>query len=165
MIFIEIGGGNGEHLMPGAINLDPIYGTGEWKRKAQETPWPVRDGVVAGARARHSMEHIPSGDDRIAVMNEVHRVLAPGSFFEIIVPFVIGAFNFGGGLNLPDFPSILWPAIADPTHVSYWCPESFAYFDGTMKLDADYGIKLWKTEALGIKDGWEGFWRGSPVKD
>jgi hypothetical protein len=75
------------------------------------------------------MEHIPAGAPRIAVMNEAHRVLKPGAVFEVIVPFMTGT----------------WHAIADPTHLSLWCEESFHYFDGTKAADADYGIRLWTT--------------------
>jgi hypothetical protein len=90
------------------------------------------------------MEHIPSGDARLAVMNEAHRVLAPGGTFEIILPL---------------FPS--WQAIADPTHVSLWVEESFAYFDGRIVAQADYGIRYWQTTLWEVIGGWEGHWIGT----
>ncbi|MGH7485668.1 MAG: hypothetical protein ACREMY_08710, partial [bacterium] len=55
-------------------------------------------------------------------------------------------------------------AIADSTHISYWCAQSFSYFDGTMHYDADYGIKPWRTMSWKIRDGWEGRWVGCPIK-
>lgn len=141
---IEIGGG---HLVqPGWTNLDSRNGDGEWKRLAQETPWPTGDRTVDAIRASHVMEHIPAGAERIAVMNEAHRVLKPGGVFEIIVPFMVGT----------------WHAIADPTHVSFWCKESFHYFDGLFAANADYGIRLWTTLELEVVDGWEGHWKGTP---
>ncbi|SOE67679.1 hypothetical protein SAMN05446589_3103 [Streptomyces sp. OV198] len=91
------------------------------------------------------MEHIPAGQERIDVMNEAHRVLKPCGTFEIIVPL-----------------ASTWRAIADPTHVSFWCMESFRYFDGLHGADADYGIKLWETVELYVEDGWEGHWLGKP---
>jgi ubiquinone/menaquinone biosynthesis C-methylase UbiE len=141
---IEIGGGT--LIQPGWVNLDPTHGEGEWKRYAQEMPWPVADNSVQELKASHVMEHIPSGAARISVMNEAHRVLAPGGVFEIIVPFMVGT----------------WHAIADPTHVSFWCLESFHYFDGLFAANADYGIKMWTTIELFTKDGWEGHWKGTP---
>lgn len=141
---IEIGGG---HLVqPGWINLDSRNGHGEWMRLAQDTPWPAADSSVDAIRASHVMEHIPAGAERIAVMNEAHRVLRPGGVFEIIVPLMVGT----------------WHAIADPTHVSFWCKESFHYFDGLFAANADYGIRLWTTLELEVVDGWEGHWKGTP---
>lgn len=141
---IEIGGGT--LIQSGWINLDPTHGQGEWRRIAQDTPWPTGDNTVQSLKASHVMEHIPAGQDRIRVMNEAHRVLMPGGVFEIIVPFMVGT----------------WHAIADPTHVSFWCKESFHYFDGLFAANADYGIRLWETLELEIVDGWEGHWKGRP---
>lgn len=144
MTSIEIGGGT--LVQPGWTNLDSRNGHGEWARLAQDTPWPTGDNTVDAIRASHVMEHIPAGQDRIDVMNEAHRVLRPGGVFEIIVPLMVGT----------------WHAIADPTHVSYWCKESFHYFDGLFAANADYGIRLWETLELEVVDGWEGHWKGTP---
>lgn len=144
MTSIEIGGGT--LVQPGWVNLDSRNGAGEWRRMAQDTPWPTGDNTVSAIRASHVMEHIPAGQERIDVMNEAHRVLRPGGVFEIIVPLMVGT----------------WHAIADPTHVSYWCKESFHYFDGLFAANADYGIRLWQTLELEVVDGWEGHWKGTP---
>lgn len=144
MTSIEIGGGT--LVQPGWVNLDSRNGDGEWKRLAQETPWPAADNSIDAIRASHVMEHIPAGEPRIAVMNEAHRVLKPGGVFEIIVPLMVGT----------------WHAIADPTHVSFWVKESFHYFDGLFAANADYGIRLWQTLELEVVDGWEGHWKGTP---
>ena len=141
---IEIGGGT--LVQPGWINLDSGHGEGQWRRLAQDTPWPATDGSVDAIRASHVMEHIPAGQPRLDVMNEAHRVLKPGGVFEIIVPLMVGT----------------WHAIADPTHVSFWCRESFHYFDGLFAPNADYGIRLWTTLELDVVDGWEGHWKGTP---
>jgi predicted SAM-dependent methyltransferase len=146
MTSIEIGGG---HLVQaGWTNLDPTHGRGEWQRPAQVVPWPAADGSVDGIRASHVMEHIPAGQPRIDVMNEAHRVLKPGGVFEVIVPIV----------NDP----LTWHAIADPTHVSFWVPESFHYFDGLFAANADYGIRLWSTLELEVRGGFECHWKGTP---
>ena len=106
---IDIGAGN--ITEDGWTKLDPVHGQGEWKRKAEETPWPIGDNEVKELRASHVMEHIHAGQDRISVMNEAYRVLQPGGTFEIIVPLIV-ARNAGEQLG--------WLAIADPTHGSYW---------------------------------------------
>lgn len=139
---LELGGGL--LLTRGYINVDPVHGTGNWKRYAQDIPWPVPDNSIDAIRASHVLEHIPAGADRINVMNEAWRVLKPGHTFEIIVPFMVGT----------------WHAIADPTHVSFWCLESFHYFDGLFAANAHYGISLWETVSLETVNGWEGHWIG-----
>jgi hypothetical protein len=82
---------------------------------------------VEEARCSHLTEHIPAGSERIAVFNEVWRVLVPGGTFTVVVPL---------------FPG--YGAIADPTHVSLWVQQSFWYFTGRMTAAADYGIQLWE---------------------
>lgn len=145
MTSIEIGGG---HLVQaGWINLDSRNGQGEWRRLAQETPWPTADDSVDAIRAAHVMEHIPAGEPRIAVMNEAHRVLKAGGVFEIRVPNCLSG---------------TWHAFADPTHVSFWCLESFHYFDGLFAANADYGIRPWTTLELLIQGDNEILWRGTP---
>ena len=143
---IEIGGGT--LVQPGWINLDSRNGIEGWRREAQDTPWPTGDNTVEAMRASHVMEHIPAGQARIDVMNEAHRVLRPGGVFEVIVPIV----------NDP----LTWHAIADPTHVSFWVPESFHYFDGHFAANADYGISLWTTLELEVRGGFECHWKGTP---
>ena len=145
MVSIEIGGG---HLVQaGWVNLDPVNGTGEWRRPAQEVPWPVADGGVEAIRAAHVLEHIPAGEPRLAVMNEAHRVLRPGGVFEVRVPNALSG---------------TWHAFADPTHVSFWCVESFHYFDGLFAANADYGIRPWETLELRVQGDNEILWKGTP---
>lgn len=142
---IELGGG---HLTAaGWVNLDPVHGIGEWQRPAQAVPWPTGDGTVDGMRASHVMEHIPAGAERLAVMNEAHRVLRPGAVFEVRVPNALSG---------------TWHAFADPTHVSFWCLESFHYFDGSFTANADYGMKPWSSLELRIQGDNEILWRGTP---
>jgi len=149
---LEIGGGT--LASPDAYNLDanPAHATPGWNRFAQQAPWPCDDGTFDTIKASHVMEHIPAGVDRITVMNEAYRALKPGGQFTIIVPGIV-ARNAGEFLG--------WWAIADPTHVSFWLPESFHYFDGTFAANADYGIRIWNTVSLDIKDGWEITWIGT----
>lgn len=138
---IDIGGGTAP--APGHVNLDPVHGEGEWKRRIQDGI-PTGDETVDAVRASHVLEHIPAGVDRIDVFNEVHRVLRPGGQFTIILPVIADS---DGRVN--------WHAIADPTHVSFWCRESFWYFTGEFGPQADYGICLWNEESYAVSDGWE----------
>ena len=135
----------GGHLCPpDAVNLDPVHGQNEWRRLAQSAPWPCEPETFDSIMASHVMEHIPAGQDRINVMNEAWRVIKPGGVFTIIVPLM---------------PS--WQALADPTHVSFWCPQSLEYFTGRLSAQADYGIKYWDAEAMIVEDEWLGTWKGT----
>ena len=148
---LEIGGGHA--VRPGWYNLDPVHGYQEvgmdLRMKAQDAPWPIIENGVTEIMASHVMEHIPSGQARIDVMNECHRVLAPGGEMTVFVPNCL---------------SPTWEAYADPTHISYWCLESFHYFDGHFQPNADYGIKFWETKHLAPQEGWPAIihWVGTP---
>jgi hypothetical protein len=120
---IDIGGGRVP--VPDHINLDPIHGEGEFRRRIQDGI-PAPDGSVESVYCAHLLEHVPA-QDRIDTFNEVWRVLVPGGTFDVIVPL---------------FPS--WGAIADPTHVSFWVRQSFDYFTGAIVPGADYGIRPWQ---------------------
>lgn len=135
---LEIGGGLA--VWPGYTNLDPLHGVGEFRRRIQDGI-PLADGSVEAARCSHLMEHIPAGRERIDAFNEVWRVLIPGGTFEVIVPLMIPG---------------RWEPIADPTHVSFWCEESFWYFTGKIAPAADYGIRVWELAEWTVRDGWEG---------
>lgn len=93
-------------------------------------PWKWADNSFDGALASHLVEHIPHemvwenkymttsaytrlsalGDGFYAFFSELHRVLTPGAFAHIIVPF-----GFSTG------------ALQDPTHHRYLVRESFQY--------------------------------------
>jgi len=81
-------------------------------------------------RAHNVLEHIDQ-EDYIFVWNEIYRVLKKDGIFDLMVP----RWNKSA-------------AIQDPTHVRYFCPESFQYFcdDGSGKtafdgLSDSYGVK------------------------
>lgn len=93
---------------------------------------PFEDGSFDAIKAHHVLEHIEKRD-HVAVLNECHRVLAPGGKIDIEVPV---------------FPFPV--SIADPTHLSLWHSMTFDYFcqghghDDHMTL---YGILPWKMAA------------------
>lgn len=93
------------------FNLDPYYGVGPWKRRAEAGTWPLDAGTIDLIVASHVLEHIPAGTPRVAVFNEAYRVLKSGGIFSI---------------HVPRFPHDA--AVSDPTHVSYFVPDSFVYF-------------------------------------
>ena len=48
-------------------------------------PWPWEDGSVEEVHASHFIEHLPARE-RIAFVNEIHRILAPGGKATLIAP-------------------------------------------------------------------------------
>jgi hypothetical protein len=83
------------------------------------------DGAFAEVKAHHVLEHIERRD-LVGVMNECHRLLAPGGELDIEVPI---------------FPSE--DAMADPTHVSFFVSGTFDYFREDQPLRDLYGILPW----------------------
>jgi SAM-dependent methyltransferase len=78
--------------------------------------WPWKESSVDEIRAVSVFEHIdniefPANKGKIWVMNESHRVLKPG-----------GRLCF----DVPTAPSLA--AFCDPTHVSFWTEDDWAYF-------------------------------------
>lgn len=142
---LDIGGGHTP--LADHINIDPIHGEGPYK-VAMPARLPFDDRSVSAIHASHVMEHIPAGSPRLDTFNELWRVLEDYGTLTVIVPAAID-----------------WRAYADPTHVSFWLPESFEYFDGSIAAQADYGILLWETLDLTYNDGWEIHWTGRPRRD
>jgi len=70
--------------------------------------WPWEDGTVGAFRAMDFLEHLP---DKIHTMREIHRCLHPGGWLLSLTPSTEGR-----------------GAFQDPTHVSYWNPNSFWYW-------------------------------------
>lgn len=115
--------GSGHQNVEGWINIDlnPITGC---DLVANIPPIPVRDNSIEHILASHFIEHIPT-EKKIELFNEFWRVLKPGGELEIYVPH-----------------AYKWPAIADPTHVSFWVTESGIYYTEQMAY-LKYGIKVW----------------------
>ena len=93
---------------------------------------PFKDGAFDGIRAHHVFEHIER-QHLVGVMNECRRVLKPGGCIDI---------------EMPVFP--FWSAMADPTHVSFYVPQTWDYFTDTAKFGEHmqlYGIEPWKLRA------------------
>lgn len=122
------------------MDISPAYSP-DFQHDLTDFPWPFEDNTFGELRCWHILEHVERLK-MIPVMNEMHRVLIPGGVADVEVPV---------------FP--YWTAIADPTHVSFFVPQTFAYFTtaesyrkamrGAPGADyaehrALYGIKEWE---------------------
>lgn len=124
------------------MDMSPAYHP-DFQHDMTSFPWPFPDDTFDELRCWHVMEHmnpvtmhidwenksVEYVNTRIAVMNEMWRILKPDGMVNIEVPI---------------FP--YWQAIADPTHVAMFVPQTFWYFtkdehDMHRRL---YGIKSWK---------------------
>lgn len=97
-------------------------------------PWPFGDGEFSHVHCSHVLEHVPhhiSGqrkDGLVLVMEEIHRVLAPGGTVEIRAPH-----PDGGGVWI------------DPTHTRVIHPGNFAYFEPASPQFAYYSTARFHT--------------------
>jgi hypothetical protein len=83
--------------------------------------WPFADATIGCVRAYDFLEHVPHCGDSacrhtapfctVGLMNEIYRVLAPGGWLLSATPSTDGR-----------------GAFQDPTHCSFWNPNSFWYF-------------------------------------
>ena len=120
---IKLNLGCGLRKIDGYINIDNLYEVNP------DVVWNVLDGFkyadssVDEVRAFDFLEHIPIGKT-VKVVEEIYRVLKPGGKFESFTPDV----EHGQG------------AFQDPTHVSFWCENSWLYYTVEAYRNL-YGIK------------------------
>lgn len=114
--------GCGKDIRPsgeGWVNMDiaPLPGV-DVVHDFMEFPWPFTAGQFDHVYASHVMEHVPhfvpshpKKNGFVVVMEELHRILAPGGTVEILSPHPESADRW-----------------ADPTHTRVVHPRNFAYF-------------------------------------
>lgn len=100
---IELGGGIDPRAGWTACDLEGAPITADLREK-----WPFEDGSVGAFRASDLLEHLP---DKLHTMSEIHRCLRPGGWLISMTPSAEGV-----GAHM------------DPTHCSYWVPQSFWYY-------------------------------------
>lgn len=109
-VMLDMGG---SHNRPdGYLSVD-MWGSPDIKIDITQSPLPYSDNTVSVIRCNDFLEHIKP-DHVVKVMNEFYRVLKPGGYLLT---------------NTPAFPSKA--AVQDPTHVSFWCNNSFWYYTDT----------------------------------
>ena len=101
--------GCGRDIRPGFVNADskPLAGV-DVVCDFSRFPWPFIDNVFDEVVAIHVIEHLPN---TLRVMEELHRITAPGARTAIEVPHYKHS-----------------SAYKDPTHVRFFTEESFDYF-------------------------------------
>jgi SAM-dependent methyltransferase len=131
-IIVNIGCGSRKH--PGEIGLDRYRASAADLLADLNRGLPFATGGVDEVVAEHVLEHVP---DLVALMEEIHRVLAPGGVLKLEVPYFAH----------PD-------AYRDPTHVRFFTWESMDYFVDEMKPAAYTGVNFkYRRRDLGFGDG------------
>ena len=107
--------GSGRKYHPEAVNVDLVADTGaDVVHDLDSCPWPFPDNRFREVWAYDVLEHL---DDVVAVMEEIHRVCAPGAVLKVTVPHFSCA-----------------NAFTDITHRHYFGRFSFDYFTGENDL-------------------------------
>jgi hypothetical protein len=96
-------GSTGKYVVPGAMALGPP----KWQWPRDKIP--SAEGGVGELHAYHFLEHL-SGEDAVAFLREVERVLIPER----------GVFSF----SVPYYSSVLMAQNLE--HKSHWCEETFS---------------------------------------
>lgn len=100
--------GSNDRREPGFLSVD-ICEPADVVHDLNVLPWPWADNSVEHIKAWDVLEHL---NTRIAVLNEIWRILVPGGHVHITVPDAAQ----GSGM---------WQ---DPTHISPYCVNLFKYF-------------------------------------
>ncbi|MHB1262547.1 MAG: class I SAM-dependent methyltransferase [Thermoplasmatota archaeon] len=103
-------------------------------------PWPFADGSFSHIHCSHVLEHVPHyiGDGQrkdglVLVMEELHRILAPGGTVEIRAPHHKGDDRW-----------------IDPTHTRVIHPGNFRYFDPDDERFDYYSTARFRTVEAGV---------------
>lgn len=150
--------GCGPDIRPGWINVDayykhPLVTTMDFT----QTPWKFKDETFDLVYASHVLEHIPvrfhHTDNRDVfwhILEEIHRVLAPGGILHLRVPY----------------SKDVEAAWSNPTHYRAWSIGTFSYLNGRAR-EASYYTKAkfnatWQFNKIGPK-GYGFMLRGLPL--
>jgi len=118
--------GNSEGKFYNLYNVDCFYGNQVDIVSNLNNIFPFKDNSIDILYCSHLLEHLP---DKIRSMNELGRILKTNGYAIILLPHIDSHYAF-----------------ADPTHRSFWCLETFAYFnidnDLFQRFHKIYGIKI-----------------------
>ncbi len=147
--------GCGNRIWPGWVNVDRhimptnVHSDADFRRcDVVVEPLPLDDASVDYVFSEDFLEHLPP-DRRVAVMNEIHRVLVPGGVMEHYVPNAGSRNDYGS-----------------PSHLSHWNLQIWEHWDvashrwakdrgfegiqgGFRKVSAD--LLNWQVEEDGVK--------------
>ncbi|MEM3091037.1 MAG: methyltransferase domain-containing protein [Candidatus Pacearchaeota archaeon] len=102
--------GCGNDKRNGYLNIDSSkYVKPDKVWNLEKTPLPFKDNSVEEIIAFHVLEHI---NNFVPLMHEIYRICKPGAIIKIKTPFYS-----------------TWGQFNDPTHVRFFSPFTFNYFN------------------------------------
>lgn len=101
--------GCGNDYKKGWINCDVSTRVKTDKIVDLEKILPFEDNSVHMIKTNHTLEHI---NNFVSLMHEIHRICRPNTEIQILVPFYSA-----------------WGQYNDPTHVRFFTPFTFDYFN------------------------------------
>jgi len=122
--FVALNLGCNRNVLKGFVNVDIVKFKGVDVATDLSKRWPWEDNSVDHIRSVDIIEHIK---DKTHLMNEGWRVLREGATWQILVPHAL----FQGGDQ-------------DPTHVSFWVPNSFLYYSVYKDESEAYVSHSWR---------------------
>ena len=122
--FVALNLGCNRRILKGFVNVDIVKFRGVDVVTDLSKRWPWEDDSVDHIRIVDLIEHIA---DKIHFMNEMWRVMKEGGTAQVTVPHAL----FQGGDQ-------------DPTHVSFWVPNSFHYFEVYQDDDGGWHSHDWR---------------------
>jgi len=138
---LDVGCGNFKH--PGYITIDVDPSTEPDILADIEDRIPCNDETFDEIRCHHILEHIET-KNKVKVLGELWRVLKKDGILDI---------------EVPNFPSV--QSVQDPTHVSFWCSESFRYFiqgdslyENFKDRYSQYHVPTFKRISEELESGW-----------
>jgi SAM-dependent methyltransferase len=138
---IELGCGPNHDRTYYGIDIQPFPGV-DLTWDLEQSPIPLPDGCADEIVCSHVLEHI---HNLIPLLNDCHRLLAPGGRFQAVVPQVCDS---GGTWHASAFQ--------DPTHVRFFVPATWGYFladHGLYHFGQLYGALAWQLEGF-TDEGW-----------
>jgi len=119
---VKLNLGCGNDLKKDYINVDASKEVNPDKVwDLEKTPLPFKDNSVDEILAYHVLEHI---HNFIPLMHEFHRICKPGAIIKIKTPFYSS-----------------WGQFNDPTHVRFFSPFTFNYFNKWKNYSHQVGAK------------------------
>jgi len=112
---LDIGCGNNK-VSTEAIGIDNVLlPSVDIVHDLNTVPYPFKKNTFDQIHANMILEHL---DDLLSVMTEIHRILKPGGFLYIKVPYYMSLCAFG-----------------DPTHKRFFTEKTFLFFTDNFDLN------------------------------
>ncbi|MCK9602432.1 MAG: methyltransferase domain-containing protein [Sphaerochaeta sp.] len=118
---LDVGAGGVRRV--GYVSLDNSPSTRPDVLHDIEYKWPFDDNQFEEVRAHHVLEHVHT-EKKTFVMYEAWRVLKPGGVMDV---------------EVPAFPFV--QAVMDPGHISFWCRESWLYYEHGSRFRDAYAAR------------------------